>query len=153
MKTFVKIGIGISILSSLWACREDSDFSEIPELFYRDFQVSSNAEGEPIAVWKLGFTDGDGNIGVRNDKDSNNFIVSGFSFIDGQTVQLPALTGYRIPASDNISSRSGIEGEFRFELKINSYSSAGIDSMYLEGYVVDRSFNESNSIQTPVFLY
>ncbi|MFB1021557.1 MAG: hypothetical protein QMC40_02205 [Vicingaceae bacterium] len=154
MKLFVKIGIGISILSSLCACREDSDFSEIPELFYRDFQISTNEAGRPIAIWKLGFTDGDGNIGVRdgNEKDSNNFIVSGFQYIDGKITTLPPLQGYRIPAAENVSTRNGIEGEFRFEFEIDSYISFNIDSMYLEGYVIDRSFNESNSIETPIFL-
>lgn len=153
MKGFVKIGIGLLFLSGLWACQEDKNFSDIPELFYRDFQIiETNQDPGPIAIWKLGFTDGDGNIGVKNDKDSNNFIVTGYHFVDGQAIPLPKLQDYRIPAAENVSSRNGIEGEFKFELELNPYKSSGIDSMYLEGYVIDRAFNQSNSIQTPVFL-
>lgn len=153
MKSFVKIGIGMLFLSGLSACQEDKVFPDIPELFYRDFQiVETNQDRGPIAIWKLGFTDGDGNIGVENDTDSNNFIITGFRYVDGEVVPLPPLQGYRIPASENVSSRNGIEGEFKFELELNPYRSAGIDSMYLEGYVVDRALNQSNPIQTPVFL-
>ncbi len=153
MKSFVKIGIGMLFLSGLLACQEDKNFPDVPELFYRDFQiVETNQDRGPIAIWKLGFTDGDGNIGVQNDKDSNNFIVIGYHFVDGKVIPLPKLQDYRIPASENVSSRNGIEGEFKFELELNPYKSSGIDSMYLEGYVIDRAFNQSNSIQTPVFL-
>ena len=153
MKSFVKIGIGILFLSGISACQEDKNFDDVPELFYRDFQiVETGLPSGPIAIWKLGFTDGDGNIGVRNITDSNNFIVTGYRYEDGVVIPLPKLQGYRIPASENVSSRNGIEGEFRFELELNPYRSSGIDSMYLEGYVIDRAFNQSNSIQTPIFL-
>ncbi|MFT6167707.1 MAG: hypothetical protein ACJAV5_001621 [Vicingaceae bacterium] len=153
MKSFVKIGIGILFLSGISACQEDKNFDDVPELFYRDFQiVETGLESGPIAIWKLGFTDGDGNIGVRKITDSNNFIVTGYRYVDGAVIPLPKLQDYRIPASENVSSRNGIEGEFRFELELNPYRSSGIDSMYLEGYVIDRAFNQSNSIATPVFL-
>jgi hypothetical protein len=153
MKSLVKIGIGILFLSSISACKEDENFSDIPELFYRDFEIVETNEGNgPIAIWKLGFTDGDGDIGVKNPNDSNNFIVSGFYFVEGSVVSLPRLQGYRIPASENVSSRNGIEGEFRFELELSSFISSRIDSMYLEGFVVDRAFNQSNVIKTPIFL-
>ena len=153
MKSFVKIGIGFLILSAISACQEDKNFSDAPELFYRDFQIVETGQASgPVAIWKLGFTDGDGNIGVRNTADSNNFIVTGYRYVNGVVIPLPALQDYRIPASENVSSRNGIEGEFRFELEINPYRSSGIDSMYLEGYVIDRAFNQTNSIQTPIFL-
>ncbi|MDB9963887.1 hypothetical protein OAD50_02280 [Vicingaceae bacterium] len=153
MKSFVKIGIGILILSGISACQEDKNFSDVPKLFYRDFQiVETDQDSGPMGIWKLGFTDGDGNIGVRNTADSNNFIVTGYSYVNGAIIPLPKLQGYRIPASENVSSKNGIEGEFRFELEINPYRSSGIDSMFLEGYVIDRAFNQSNSIQTPIFL-
>jgi len=140
-------------MAGLSSCQEDETFPAIPELFYRDFTIVEKGEERgPVAIWSLGFTDGDGNIGVQNDKDSNNFIVTGFYYLDGVETPLPSLQGYRIPASENVSSRSGIEGEFRFELEANPYLSSGIDSMYLEGYVIDRAFNKSNTIATPIFL-
>jgi len=140
-------------LTGLLACQEDKNFPDVPELFYRDFQIiETNQDRGPIAVWKLGFTDGDGNIGVKDTSDADNFIVTGFHYIDGSVIPLDALQDYRIPASENVSSRNGIEGEFKFELELNPYKSSGIDSMYLEGYVIDRAYNQSNSIQTPVFL-
>tara|TARA_B110000046_G_scaffold112201_1_gene119331 strand:+ start:23639 stop:24103 length:465 start_codon:yes stop_codon:yes gene_type:complete len=153
MKSYVKIVIGIFFLSGISACQEDKTFSDVPELFFRDFQiVETGQDSGPIAIWKLGFTDGDGNIGVRNTTDSNNFIVTGYRYVDGAIIPLPKLQGYRIPASENVSSKNGTGGEFRFELEINPYRSSGIDSMYLEGFVIDRAFNQSNAIQTPVFL-
>ena len=149
MKSFVKIGIGILFLSGISACQEDKNFDDVPELFYRDFQiVETGLASGPIAVWQLGFTDGDGNIGVRDTTDADNFIINGYRYDQGVVIPLPELQAYRIPASENVSSRNGIEGEFRFELELNPYRSSGIDSMYLEGYVIDRAFNQSNSIAT-----
>ena len=153
MKSFVKVGIGMVFFAGLFACQEDKSFSNIPELFYRDFEiVETGEERGSIAIWSLGFTDGDGNIGVQNDRDSNNFIVTGYRYLNGVVTDLPPLEGYRIPASENVSSRNGIEGEFRFELQLDPYRRGGVDSMYLEGYVIDRDLNRSNTISTPIFL-
>jgi hypothetical protein len=153
MKSFVKIGIGICFLTLLFSCRDDKDFSDIPELFYRDFTVVDQGGTEGLlATWKLGFTDGDGNIGVRNEADSANFIVTAFRTDSGKLKQLPQLNNYRIPAAENISTRNGIEGEFKFVLKLIDYQMENIDSVYLEGYVLDRDLNASNVISTPIFL-
>lgn len=152
MNYLTKIGIGICLVFSLAACSDDDEFSEIPELFFRDFQKTTNT----TAIWSLGFTDGDGDIGVRDVRDSANFIVTIYRIDDGVEVALPDSvvdSDYRIPVVRNIPTSNGVEGEFQFTIETTAYLlfSPPIDSMYLSGFVRDRANNESNVVRTPVF--
>lgn len=152
MKCLTKIGIGFSLVLSLAACRDDDEFSKIPELFFRDFQKTSNT----TAVWSLGFTDGDGDIGVRNDNDPANFIVTIYRIDNGVETAIPDSvvdSDYRIPVVRNIPTSNGVEGEFKFTLETSAYLlfNPPIDSMYISGFVRDRANNESNIVRTPVF--
>ena len=143
-----KIIIGISFLLSINACRPDDDVSEVPELFYRDFQ-----KNDSIAIWSLGFTDGDGDLGYReNSSDTNNFIVTGYQTVDGVEMPFPnPLSNYRIPVVRNVSTKNGIEGEFKFTIELSLFRDRGFDTMRISGYVQDRAFNRSNSVSTPLF--
>ncbi|MBL4708321.1 MAG: hypothetical protein JKY48_07790 [Flavobacteriales bacterium] len=152
MKYLTKIGIGFSLALSLAACRDDDEFSEVPELFFRDFQKTTST----TAVWSLGFTDGDGDIGVRNDDDRDNFIVTIHRIDNGVESIIPDSivdSDYRIPVVKNIPTSNGIEGEFKFTLETLSYKlfPEPVDSMYISGFVRDRANNESNVVRTPVF--
>lgn len=147
MNRITKISFGICLLSSIFACNtNDNDFSKTPELFFRSF-----IDQDSVAVWSLGFTDGDGDIGTRDLDDPENFFVTSFSIEDGVPVQLPDTNLYRVPAIQNISTRNGIEGEFKFTIEKKQFQINNIDSAFMQGYVVDRSNNRSNDISTPIF--
>ncbi len=147
MKGIAKIGIGISLALAIWSCKDDDSFPETPELFFRDFIEGTDS----LAVWSLGFTDGDGDIGVRNDNDPDNFIISGYKIVNGQEDTLPPLLSYRIPVVRNVVTKNGIEGEFEFKIEKKPYANAGFDSIYISGYVIDRAGNQSNTVRTPIF--
>lgn len=150
MRIITKIGIGIVIGLAFWACSDDDDFSNVPELFFRDFRIV----GDTSFVWSLGFTDGDGDIGVRNDQDSSNFFPQGFIVENGVATPFPddkKLQPFRIPVVENVVTRNGIEGEFRFDQELRFYRLLQADSIYIEAYVEDRAFNRSNVVRTPVF--
>ena len=148
MKVFTKLLIANVSLMLLLACEDDNDFSNTPELNVREFKkVSSN-----LAVWKIGFTDGDGDIGVRNDRDPDNFFYTVYSIEDGIPVEKPGQS-YRIPVVRNIRTEKGIEGEFEFRIETDLFllDSPFVDTAFLRAYVVDRALNKSNTVETPIF--
>ena len=71
--------------------------------------------------------------------------------MNGVESPLPPLIPNRIPVVRNVSTRNGIEGEFKFTIQLSTYRNLGFDTIYLSAYVEDRAFNRSNSIQTPIF--
>lgn len=129
------------------SCEKEKDFPDEPTLTVREFtKVNPN-----YALWRLGFTDGDGDIGVRTDRDKDNFIVTIFRIDTGVPTELNA-TNYRIPVVDNIRTSNGIEGEFRFDIEnLDLFRIENIDSVVYEAYVIDRAGNESNVVRTPEF--
>jgi len=148
VKLNVKIGFCLLLLASLVTCKKDNNFPDEPQIEVRDFYKESNL----IAIWKIGFTDGDGDIGVRNPADKDNFIVTIFSIVDGVAESQPGQS-YRIPVVENIRTAAGIEGEFEFEIETDllRLDSIPIDSAYYRAYVIDRSDNASNIVETPIF--
>jgi hypothetical protein len=147
MTVNVKILICSLGLLMFTACEKEKDFPDEPILTVREFtKVNSN-----YALWRLGFTDGDGDIGVRTDSDKDNFIVTIFRIDTGVPTELNA-TNYRIPVVDNIRTSNGIEGEFRFDIdNLDLFRIENIDSVVYEAYVIDRKGNESNVVRTPEF--
>lgn len=131
----------------LFACSDESDFPPSPELNVREFIQISNEE----VVWKIGFTDGDGDFGVRNDNDADNFIVTIYSIENGNAIKQPA-TNYRIPQIKGVPTEKGVEGEFTLRIdNLDLLTLDGIDSLYYSGYAIDRSGNQSNTVESPRF--
>ena len=147
VKSWTKISFGICITIGVFACKTNNQqFSKTPELFFRSFSATDST-----IIWSIGFTDGDGDIGVRNDNDPDNFIVRGFKIENGVPVELSDPYDYRIPVVKNVVTTNGIEGEFKFTLEKAIFKAQLIDSLFLKGYVVDRSLKTSNEVQTPIF--
>jgi len=145
MYKFTKIGFCVVFLLGLFACSTDKNFPDEPALTSRDFDRISNDR----AIWTIGFTDGDGDIGVRNANDSDNFFVTIFNIKEGKSESLPGQS-FRIPVVENIRTEKGIEGTFEFEIELDFLSPEG-DSFQYSGFVRDRSLNESNVVFSPVF--
>jgi len=136
--------IGLLLFS---ACSEDSDFPATPQLNVREFAKVSPDE----VVWRIGFTDGDGDFGVRNENDGDNFILQIFSIENGVAEEQPA-TNYRIPQISGVPTDNGVEGEFRLNIdNLDLFRLDNIDSLYYRGYAVDRAGNRSNTIESPRF--
>lgn len=134
-------------LLTLLSCRDESEFPNTPQLKVREFsQISQDA-----VLWRIGFTDGDGDFGVRNDNDADNFILTIFSIENGQANDVPA-TNYRIPQIRGVPTDKGVEGEFSLNIdNLDLLRIDGIDSLYFRGYAVDRAGNRSNTIESPRF--
>lgn len=147
MKYLAKIGFTLLTLSLLFACKKDKNFPKTPVIEHRDFIKYSDKQAD----WKIGFTDGDGDFGVRNDNDSTNFLVSVFAIKDNIAEKIEPAVGYRVPAISGVRTENGVEGEFILHIEPDLYRILNLDSIYFTGYVLDRTGNSSNTIQTPTF--
>lgn len=145
--TASKISFSLLALLLLMGCKKEKDFPETPQLNVREFsRISNNA-----LVWRIGFTDGDGDFGVRNDNDPDNFILSIFSIENGVSTEKDA-TNYRIPVIEDVATDNGVEGEFKLSIdNLDLFLIDGIDSIYYRGYAEDRKGNRSNTIESPRF--
>jgi len=77
---FSKILICALLSAFVISCKQEDDFSVIPELEVRDFVRTSDTS----ALWIIGFRDGDGNIGVKpNENLPDNFVTQVFVIENG----------------------------------------------------------------------
>ncbi|MAY83657.1 MAG: hypothetical protein CMP59_05930 [Flavobacteriales bacterium] len=142
-----KLSFSLIAILFFTACSDDNDFPAIPQLSVRSFTQISPDE----VIWVIGFTDGDGDFGVRNDNDADNFILTIYSIEDGQAIEQPA-TPYRIPQIKDVPTDKGVEGEFRLRIdNLDLVRLSGIDSLYYRGYAIDRSGKQSNTVESPRF--
>jgi hypothetical protein len=149
VKLYTKIGISGLICLGFFACGKESDFPNRPILKTRSLDRLS----PDVAVWRIGFTDGDGDIGVRRDRsDPDNFFVKFNIYENGVIDTVVQGENYRIPVVEGVRTAAGVEGEIAFKIDgIDFLRAAGYDSIQISGYAVDRSGNESNRINTPIF--
>lgn len=157
MKVKLKYIVPLLFLFAIFGCEQDKDFPDTPFIKTESFERIS----EKDANWLISFTDGDGDFGTLNQElDSPNFITKIYArpvddmdtttnedtliIFDGQNYKIPAIRGIRTAA--------GIEGTI--EIKIEGLDGFRIsnlyDSVFYQGYVVDRSGKESNTIRTPM---
>jgi hypothetical protein len=142
-----KIAICFSVIVLWVSCKDDKDFSPIPQIENRETtKVDSST-----FLWRIGFKDGDGDLGVLSDDDPDNFIVDIYSINDGKDSLIPS-NNYRIPVIESVKTADGVEGEFKFTIdNLDLFALSDIDSIYMSGYVVDRAGNNSNILYTPRF--
>lgn len=152
MSSISKIAICLLLCSLMVvACKKEKDFSKIPEIETRDFYMTSDTS----AIWVVGFTDGDGNIGIREDEDflPNNFPYQVYSIKNKQITLLEDTVkrGFRIPPINGVETKNGIEGELQLSFTgLDLFVAFGVDSIYFSGYLIDRDKNQSNILQTPI---
>lgn len=137
------------ICLGFFACGKESDFPNQPVLETRSFDRITRDS----AVWRIGFTDGNGDLGVRKDQnDPDNFFVKFFIYENGVVDTIIQGESYRIPVVEGVRTAAGVEGEFAFKIDgVDLIRAAGYDSIQYSGYAVDRSGKKSNSVITPIF--
>ncbi len=136
-----------AFLTLIVGCKKDKDYPETPQLNVREFLRASAYE----VRWKIGFTDGDGDFGVRNEDDPDNFILTIYSIENGQAIE-KAANNYRIPQIQDVPIENGVEGEILLAIdNLDLFLIDGIDSVYYRGYALDRAGNQSNSVESPRF--
>lgn len=134
------------LVSFSFACTKLPEYSNIPEIELESVSTYSVSEGQDSVVITVRFTDGDGNIGARENEASDNafFIDSRF----GLPVSL-----YKIPYIEPSGRVKALSGTIDFTLQPFSCrpNVTNIDSFKYEIYILDRDGNQSNSIFTETF--
>ena len=142
------------------ACTKPPDYSDTPEIAFISLSETTMTQGsqnEEFITLTISFTDGDGDIGIDGGEPSVYFkdLRDGSEFITFVTPVVPEQ-----------GVGNGISGEMY--IKVNTtccihpnqndgcnsdFSDYPIDSLIYEVYIIDRSGNKSNVIETaPITL-
>jgi hypothetical protein len=157
----------------LFSCKKEQEYPVIPAIEYKEFLHNPTSQ-EAYFVFK--FTDGDGDIGLKQsdiyppfDTSSfyyNNFYIHIYEKINGSykpfvlfntitqqndTIIYP----YRIPYIEPISANGSLKGELK--TKIDDIGMMLLflhsDTVQFEAYIFDRKLHKSNVIRTPDIIF
>ncbi|MCD4791393.1 MAG: hypothetical protein K8R37_15470 [Bacteroidales bacterium] len=153
------------IAGVFYSCKKMEEYPVIPAIEYENFIKLYNSDR---GVFKISFTDGDGDIGLTQNDTlppyEYNLFITYYEIHYGDTVEV-ILTKYnhetgqydtltfngRIPMLTPEGSNKSIKGEIEDTLFIYNYSS-DFDTIMFDAYIVDRALNKSNIIQTPLII-
>jgi hypothetical protein len=172
VKKIILIGFVLFFGIAIFSCKKISNPAPGPPVIsFMDFSVRS-FEPKPDAYFHFGFTDPDGDIGLKNSDTTGSFAYSSPYYYDFHmrifkfdsatqvfvvdTVVYQGLTygvwNYRIPYIDNQSKDKSLSGEVYVEMVGFRYSSTKKRFKY-EFYIYDRAHHKSNVVTTPEFNY
>lgn len=160
MKSYLAV-IGILGLFTLSACLKVEEFPDEPSITLRDFRTYPDS-----ARIVIGFTDGDGDIGL-NEADTtgnfapesvyyNNLFCDYFELQNGEWVKYDDIAipfYYRVPRVTPSGQNPTLIGEMSVLLAPLYYiPGTGYDTCRFEVKLVDRSLNMSNVVRTRAFV-
>ena len=153
--------IGLMLLAS---CNEVTEtYPDEPVVDYQTFgiYISEDALGNQVAIGRLtfNFTDGDGNLGLPPlEENSNpllpdsmkyNFYLQLYDLQGYEFVQIPESEGgilkYRIPFLAKQPTKGIMDLDISYPLIVH-------DTIFYTFYIVDRTFNHSNTDTTDVIV-
>jgi hypothetical protein len=173
MKNLALLGLLMVLLQS---CKEDEKFSTIPEITFERFELYKNAAGQDTTVdFVFSLTDGDGDIGYRDNEIDNSCGADNFNLYmfyeekNGSSyrpkklwLQVTEIT----PACDTLvyfdsvqivfnqrmqyiepaGNSKGIEAEVRYRMDYTSALILLSNIGRFDFYIRDRANNKSNRI-------
>lgn len=153
----IVILIGLIILGI--ACRKIESYPVEPEIEFEDFSVLRSIDGkDSIGILSIGFTDGDGDLGVTENDSSVNYFLDIFEVVDGnpQEVILPDSTvnfDAYIPDLTPDGKYKAIKGTISFSLPLYFMTPfLNSDTIFFETSIADRAMHQSNVVTTPQFI-
>jgi len=165
MKTILKITILLVFISLLVeSCREKEEYPPEPILAYESFTVYRNADNvDSLGILRISYTDGDGDLGLFPGDSGTNFFVSYYKMVNGElkigtrynptTGEIDTINfNARIPILVPPEYTSWIKGEIEDTINPLSdpTSQKPVDTIMFKAWVVDRSGNVSNTVETPL---
>lgn len=161
VRTTAKLSMGMVIL---WlfatGCLEEASYPDEPFIFFKSLEPLQNGTD---ALLVLGFTDGDGDIGLSEADLSamaaidsiymNNVFIEYYELDGEQWVHLPPLVPYyyRVPRISPSGQNPALRGELRIDMLANYNPFTESDSFRYEIQIIDRALNYSNLVVTPSF--
>ncbi len=130
------------LLTTLAACTKDErDLAPEPRIELLAVNPTSIVEFRDSLTFRIGYRDGDGDLGENRAGVNNLFLVDR---------RLNATYAYRIPEIVPGGRRVPIQGSFSFSLhSVTRTDSVPEQTLIYEIYVVDRSGHRSNTLTTP----
>jgi hypothetical protein len=156
-----KIGLLLVLALTGWRCLDSPNYSDIPFIEFESISKDTLNQGifqQDSLIVKFRFQDGDGDIGRKNQADTNDIF-----FIDIRTGTLDNTFG--IPEIPPEGAANGVKGEVRIVLfstcciytdgtdPCNPNPSVPFDTLQYKIYITDQAGNKSNEIlTTPIIL-
>ena len=154
---FVLVLVGLSFV----ACKHINPFPLDTTLEFVSLEKLNNGTGiDSLAVLKLHFTDGDGNIGLNendypfpNDTSiyKNNFFVMYYAKRNGEFVPFLEYNFYaRLSRFLPDNNTEPIEGDIEYKIPIRNplITASATDTVMFECWLLDRDLKESNHVFT-----
>lgn len=138
-------------------CEKVEDFSEIPDIKYKDFSFaieSINGFENQVGFLTFEFVDGNGDIGFAENSDSvtsveiHDVFVYEYKKIDGNFI-ITDTTNYLLPYFAEGVYRKYIRGEMEIKIYFINQSS---DTIRYDFQIMDRQYHLSNIESTPELI-
>lgn len=159
MKAFSKIAFILVLISVLFACKKSDQFSDIPYLEFRKYQLKDSVDAlgnmAKICELHLYFTDGDGDIGLF-DEDTiapfdYNLFVNYFETQNDSLQQINVSPPFhiRIPNLTPSGQNKSLKANLKYDMDVTYRNS---DTIKFELKLFDRALNESDWVGTGLII-
>ena len=141
------------MVAALGSCRKIEQFPPEPSIEFVDFLQFGSDSAQLI----IEFTDGDGDIGLRDSDTTGEFaynlFLTYYELENGQWIEPELATPfwYRIPVLRESSTEKALQGEINVDLS-PFYARPIADSIRYDVELRDRALNTSNKLSTPIIL-
>ncbi|MDY6800256.1 MAG: hypothetical protein SVU94_03420 [Bacteroidota bacterium] len=150
----------ISFLILLASCEKEDQYSDIPEIKYKNFTLAQETENgfeNIIGRLTFTFTDGDGDIGIDPNTEAvdytptseiYNTFITRFYKENNQFLRDTTIT-YIIPYMEGGEYREYLKGEIEIKLYFTDFN---YDTLKFDFYIYDRANHKSNTESTPEII-
>ncbi|NNF01878.1 MAG: hypothetical protein HKN22_04270 [Bacteroidia bacterium] len=160
MRQLISICVIVVFVLGSSSCEKTKKYPDEPVITFESIytKIGSNGKDSTLSI-DFSFTDGDGNLGLRDSDLSppfdpgsyyhNNFFGKYFKQINGVFVHdtLVKING-RIPYLNSGGNNKALTGDITYDILLLGLNTPG-DTVKIEFFVVDRDLNHSNIITTP----
>ena len=165
MKIYTKITffLLISMVAGLTSCIKEEQYPIIPHIEFGGFATAKDITGkDSLGAISISYTDGDGNIGLfawdTVEPKKYNFYLKFMELVNNELVEVKPVDSSltfngRIPLLTPVGRNKNIKGDITMYLEL--YFARQIlksDTIAFEIYIRDRDLNNSNVVETPLFL-
>lgn len=163
INTNITIFLLISMIFGFTSCIKDEEYPVIPYIEYVGFATAKDITGkDSLGAVSISYTDGDGNIGLFSwdtvEPKKYNYYLKFMQLVNNELVEVKPVDSNitfngRIPILTPAGRNKNIKGEITMYLEL--YFARQIlksDTIGFEIYIKDRDLNNSNVIQTPLYI-
>jgi hypothetical protein len=168
MKLYTKISLIllIPLFAGLTGCIKEEQYPLEPRIEFGSFGTLQDvSKKDSMGAIKISYTDGDGNIGLYSwdtvEPRKYNFYLKFMQLINDQLVEVKPVDSSvtfnaRIPILTPVGRNKNIKGDITMYLELyfarQLLQGDSTATIAFEIYIKDRDLNQSNVVQTPMFV-